>query len=83
MRRVNGEVDADDAISGRLPQPGDLNVDGLDLAEGQLDALFALDPEAWAVEADLTEEYFAKFGDQVPAELNAELSKLRERIGNA
>ncbi len=83
LRRVNGEVDADDAISGRLPQPGDLNVDGLDLAEGQLDALFALDPEAWAVEADLTEEYFAKFGDQVPAELNAELSKLRERIGNA
>ena len=83
LRRVNGEVDAVDAISGRLPKQEDLNVDGLDLAEGQLDALFALDPEAWAKEADLTEEYFAQFGDKVPQELHDQLAALRERIANA
>ena len=83
LRRVNGEVDATDAISGRLPKLEDLNVDGLDLAEGQLDALFALDPEAWAKEADLTEEYFAQFGDKVPQELHDQLAALRERIAKA
>ena len=41
-----------------------------DLPEGTYEKLFALDPEAWSVEADLTEEYFAKFGDKVPAELH-------------
>jgi hypothetical protein len=56
---------------------GDLNTEGLDLPEGTYEKLFALDPEAWSVEADLTEEYFAKFGDKVPAELHTQLEQLR------
>ena len=83
LRRVNGEVEADDAISGRLPKMGDLNLDGLEMTEDDLHALFALDPAAWAGEADLTEEYFAQFGDKLPAELAEELGKLRERIEDA
>jgi phosphoenolpyruvate carboxykinase (GTP) len=82
LRRVNGEVDAKDAISGRLPVPGDLNVDGLDITADQLSELFALDPEAWSREADLTEEYFSKFGDRIPNELLSQLSQLRERISH-
>ncbi|MGC3954930.1 MAG: phosphoenolpyruvate carboxykinase (GTP) [Propionicimonas sp.] len=80
LRRVAGELDAVDAISGRLPAPGDLNVEGLDLPEPDLEHLFALDPDAWALEADLTEEYFAQFGDHLPAELRAQLAALRGRI---
>ncbi|MFT3876617.1 MAG: phosphoenolpyruvate carboxykinase (GTP) [Propioniciclava sp.] len=83
IKRVMGEVDAEAAISGQLPKPGDLNVDGLDLDEATLEAIFALDPEAWAKEADLTEEYFAQFGDKLPARLSAQLAKLRERIASA
>ena len=83
LRRVAGELDAVDGISGRLPAPGDLNVDGLDLPEGDLEHLFALDPEAWAREADLTQEYFAQFGDRLPVELEAQLAALRERIARA
>ena len=49
----------------------------------RLKALFALDPKAWAAEADLTEEYYAKFGDKLPAELSAQLAALRERIASA
>jgi phosphoenolpyruvate carboxykinase (GTP) len=44
LRRVAGEVDAVDALSGRIPVPGDLNLEGLDLSEHDLAALFALDP---------------------------------------
>lgn len=83
LRRVAGELDAVDAISGRLPAPGDLNVDGLDLTEQDLARLFALDPDAWATEADLTEEYFAQFGDRLPTELQGQLVALRERIAAA
>jgi len=83
IRRIAGEVDAQDAISGRIPRPGDLNTEGLDISEPDVAALFALDPQAWAAEADLTEEYFAQFGDRLPPELTAQLAALRERIRQA
>ncbi len=83
LRRVAGELHAVDAISGRLPVPGDLNVAGLDLSEDDLALIFALDPDAWEQEADLTEEYFAQFGDRLPAELTHQLELLRGRIAAA
>ena len=83
IKRVLGEVDADAAISGQLPKKGDLNVEGLDLSDETLDEIFALDPVAWGKEADLTEEYFAQFGEQLPARLSDQLAKLRERIASA
>ena len=83
LRRVNGEVDAVDALNGRQPLREDLNLDGLELTDEQLDELFALDPAAWAQEADLTEEYFARFGDRLPAALTDELEALRRRIAEA
>ena len=83
LRRVNGEVDAVDVINGRQPKREDLNLDGLSITDEQLDELFALDPAAWAAEADLTEQYFAQFGDALPAELTAQLTALRERIAAA
>ncbi|MCB0911375.1 MAG: phosphoenolpyruvate carboxykinase (GTP), partial [Propionibacteriaceae bacterium] len=49
----------------------------------QLDALFALDPDAWSAEADLTEEYFTQFGDKLPPELLDQLAELRARIAAA
>ncbi|MDR1077870.1 MAG: phosphoenolpyruvate carboxykinase (GTP) [Propionibacteriaceae bacterium] len=83
LRRVAGQAEAVDAISGRVPAAGELNLDGLDMAPGQVDELFALDPDAWAAEADLTEEYFAQFGDRTPEELKGQLAQLRQRIAAA
>ena len=83
LRRVNGEIDATDAISGRIPAPGDLNVEGLDISEEDLAALFAYDTGSWGREAALTEEYFNQFGDKTPEELNTQLWYLRERIAKA
>ena len=65
---------------GGQPKAGDLDLDGLDLTEEQLDELFAVDPDTWLAECDLTEEYFAKFGDKVPQALYDELATLRERL---
>jgi phosphoenolpyruvate carboxykinase (GTP) len=83
LRRVDGEAGAVDAISGRIPGPDDLNLDGLEISADDLSALFALDPDAWAAEADLTEDYFEQFGEKLPAELTHQLDALRERIAKA
>ena len=83
LRRVNGEVEAVDALNGRQPERTDLNVEGLDITADQLDQLFALDPGSWGRETDLTQEYFGQFGDHLPAELTQELQSLRDRIAAA
>ena len=78
--RLEGRVDAIDTPIGRQPIAGDLDVSGLGLTFTQLGELFNIDPQAWVGEANLTEEYFAMFGDRLPPALNAELSKMRERL---
>src|SRR5690606_37658673 len=80
LRRVSGEVGAVDGPTGRLPRPEDLNLDGLDLTEDDLELLFAVDPESWSAEADLTEDYFAQFSLRLPREMTEQLDALRDRL---
>ena len=83
IRRVEGKADAVKTALGLSPAPGALNVDGLGLSEDQLAELFAINPDTWSAEADLTPEYFAQFGDHLPAALAGELDQLRARLADA
>ncbi len=83
VRRAAGDVEAIDGVTGRYPKFEDFNLEGLDIDKAKWDALFAIDPEAWAAEIDDTEEYFAQFGDKLPAAITEELGKFRERIAAA
>jgi len=83
VRRLEGSVDAVATPIGNLPDPADLNLDGLDLDEETVTELFAVEPKNWIDEADLTEQYFQDFGDHVPAALWDELSALRGRLEQA
>ena len=80
IRRIEGEVPAVASPIGRLPRPEDLNIDGLDVSQTDLDELFAVDAVSWQREADLTEEFYATFEGRVPAALQAELAALRYRL---
>ncbi|MCI1020349.1 phosphoenolpyruvate carboxykinase (GTP) [Microbacterium sp. C5A9] len=83
IRRISGEVSTVDSPIGRLPIVSDLNLDGIEVPEADLEELFAVDTEAWKTEADLTEEFYDTFGDRVPAALRAELASLRYRLDKA
>lgn len=80
IRRIEGDVTAVDSPIGRLPRIEDLNLDGVDVTAEDLDELFAVDPASWSREAESTEEFFATFGDRLPAALNTELAALRHRL---
>ncbi len=80
VERVEGRADAVPSPIGMLPADGSLNVDGLSITEEQLNELFEVHGSSWLAEADLTEEYFAKFGDHLPVEMTEELEKLRLRL---
>ncbi|MFI9489200.1 phosphoenolpyruvate carboxykinase (GTP) [Promicromonospora sp. NPDC052451] len=87
---IVGQVEAgrglrpdDAAVSspvGLLPAPGTLNLTGLDVPDADLAALFDVPAGPWLAEADLTEEFFAQFGDHTPAALRDQLDALRERL---
>ena len=81
--RVTGVGEAVDTPIGRMPAPGALDLDGLDLDADVVQELFAVDAASWLAEADLTEEYFARFGDRVPTELRTQLANLRTRLASA
>jgi len=83
VRRLDGEAEAVETPIGLVPASGELNVDGLDISEEQLADLFAIHPNTWLAEADLTEEYYLQFGDRVPEALNLQLAGLRDRLGQA
>jgi phosphoenolpyruvate carboxykinase (GTP) len=78
--RLEGHGGFVDTPLGRVPAPGALAVDGLDLAEETLAELFAVEIDSWLHECELTENYFAKFGEHLPTQMTTELSSLRKRL---
>ncbi len=82
VERLDGQADAVETPIGYLPTPGALDIDGLDVTPEQLEAALRYDPEEWRAELPLIEEWFAKFGDRLPAELRAELEHLTDSLGH-
>ena len=79
-RRVDGQAEAVDIAVGRVPAPGSLNLDGLDVPESDMAKLFAVDAKMWDAECEMTEHFFTQFGKRVPAILTTQLKELRQRL---
>lgn len=82
VRRCAGEVEAVPGITGLYPKFEDFNLEGLEdeVGRSEWEKMYAIDPQAWAAEADADEEYFEQFGDKLPKAVSEQLVKLRERI---
>jgi phosphoenolpyruvate carboxykinase (GTP) len=81
LERVAGRASARSTPIGNLPPADALDVSGLDLAPGQLDALLSIDPKAWLAQLEQNETYLGKFGDRLPSALWDEHRSLRARLG--
>jgi phosphoenolpyruvate carboxykinase (GTP) len=82
IHRIEGKADAVKTPLGLQPSPGALNLTGLGLTDQQVVELFAVNVDSWRAEADLTEEYFQRFGSHLPAALTDELAQLRARLSD-
>ena len=80
MKRAFDEIDAVDTPIGYQPKAEDINLEGLDLDLDTLKGLLGVDKELWKEEAKGIREYYAKFGDKVPAELLKELDTLEANL---
>ena len=80
VRRLGGRAGVEASPIGNLPIVDELDLAGLDLDGDVVTELFRVDPESWRDEADMTEQYFAEFGERVPAEMRGQLAALRARV---
>ena len=83
FERCDNKVHAVDTPIGRLPEPGDLDTQGLSMNEANLAKLLSVDVAGWRAEIPLIEKHFAQFGDRLPQGLKDEVKGLAERLDGA
>jgi len=81
--RLQGRAQGTKSPIGVLPAEGELDLSGLDVPAEDLHQLLSVDPEVWKQEAGLMPEFFAQFGDHLPAELTEEHAALLQRLEQA
>ena len=80
LKRCEETVDADETAIGYVPKPEDINLEGCSVDEETLKGLLNVDIETWKKEAEGIKEFYKKFGDRLPKELEAELASLESRL---
>ncbi len=80
IRRCEGEAGAKETAIGYVPNPEDLNLNGLDIDAKTLEALLEVDKEVWKAELPGMKEFLGQFGSTLPAEIQAQLDALEERL---
>ncbi len=78
--RIDGTANAIETPIGYVPTPDALDLDGLDIPQADVEALLSVDPDAWRAELPDIRDFYAEFGDRLPAKLLTELNALEERL---
>ena len=76
INRAKGETGVTETAIGGMPHPEDINIDGLDTDKQTLEALLAVDAEAWSTEMEQIREYLESYGDRLPDQMLAELNEV-------
>ena len=79
LDRCEGKADAVESPIGYLPKKEDLNLNGLDISDADLDELLKVDKEVWLDEVAQIKELYAGF-DRLPSVLADQLKALEERL---
>jgi phosphoenolpyruvate carboxykinase (GTP) len=80
FRRCDGEGETVETPIGLVPGPGELDTTGLDLSDAQIQELLTVDEDKLRAEIEQVKEHLAQFGDDLPAEVSAQLDKLEARL---
>jgi phosphoenolpyruvate carboxykinase (GTP) len=80
FERCDGNASAVETPIGNVPTPESLDLEGLNLQAGDLEALLTVDRKGWLQELPLIREYYAQFGDRMPEELNSLVDHLEEAL---
>ena len=80
IQRCQNKIDAKETPIGYVPFKEDIDTSGLDIADENLNALFAIDPDQWLAEMNEIKEYFNEFGERLPKQLLNEHAKVVDSL---
>ncbi len=80
LDRCAGKVSANESEIGYLPNMEDIDVTDLDLDADVLKELLTVDKDVWMEDVKDQKEYFAQFGDRLPAEIAKQLEILEANL---
>jgi len=81
FERCDGEGKAKETPIGAMPTVDAIDVAGLeDVDAATMEQLLAVDVEGWKNELAMIKDHYAKFGDNLPAELKQQLVELEARL---
>jgi phosphoenolpyruvate carboxykinase (GTP) len=83
FERCAGTAEAIETAIGNMPTLNGIDFDGLNMSEKDIANLMRVDTDGWLSELDGIEEYYATFGDHLPAELSSQVQALRKRLENS
>ena len=81
IERIEGKAAAVETAIGHVPTPESLDTEGLGLSDADIQKALAVDDAEWAAEIPQIQEWFDKFGDDLPTQLWSELDALKARVG--
>jgi phosphoenolpyruvate carboxykinase (GTP) len=80
LERIEGKASATETPIGAVPTANSITLDGLDVSRETMNELLRVEPADWAKEHADVGEFFGKFGDRLPAEIEEEHNRLGERL---
>lgn len=81
IKRCFSEAEAEKTPIGYIPFIKDLDLEGLDISDADMEELLKVDKSEWLSEAGDIRGFYERFGGRIPAELLTELSDLESRLG--
>ena len=81
LKRIEGTVDAVETPIGLVPKAEDINIEGLDdITVDTVKGLLQIDKDNWREEVKGIKEFYAKFGDKLPKELEKQVEELESKL---
>lgn len=80
LKRCQGKVGARKTPIGYIPNPEDIDLNGLNLAPGAMEKLLAVHSQEWLEELERQAEFFKQFDGTLPKEILTEYGALKERL---
>ncbi|HEY5303618.1 MAG TPA: phosphoenolpyruvate carboxykinase (GTP) [Acidimicrobiales bacterium] len=81
FNRVEDDAQAVETPIGLLPTMDALDVTGVNVTPADMTELLNVNVDEWRAEVPGIREYYAKFGDRLPAALHAQVNELVQRLG--
>ncbi len=83
FERCAGKAEGRETPIGIVPGEGDLDLGGLDLDRDHVAELLSVETDGWLAEVPLIRDFYAQFGEKLPAQLCAQLDQLEQRLRSA